>query len=319
MNTVLVTGGAGFIGSHVIRKLLADDYRVVCVDNFNTVYDPKYKEENIAPFLSNKSFRLERVDIRDKDALRKVFGEENPKYVIHLAALADTRNAVTDPLQYVEVNIAGSLNVLDLAKEMKVKNVVMASSSSVYGNTNIFPWNEEEIADKPLSPYGATKRAMEMFAYSYHHNFSLNITCLRYFNAYGENNRPGMVPYVWTEALLRGGKVEISGDGSRKRDYTYVGDVALATIKAMEKPLGFEIINIGDNQPVSLLELLATLEKITGKKADRQMRPSHSASVEMTCADISKAKKLLDWQPTILLEEGMRRLVAWFADNRLKN
>ncbi|MEK7641460.1 MAG: NAD-dependent epimerase/dehydratase family protein [Patescibacteria group bacterium] len=318
MDTVLVTGGAGFIGSHVVRKLIDGGYRVVCVDNFNSVYDPAFKEENIAPLLVYPDvFKLERVDIRDKVALKVVFEKEKPVYVIHLAALADTRNAVDVPGEYVDVNINGTLNVLDFARDYKVKNVALASSSSVYGNTPRFPWVESENADMPLSPYGATKRAIELFAYAYHHNFGLNVTCLRYFNAYGENNRPGMVPYVWTNALLTGKEIEISGDGSRKRDYTYVGDVADATILAMQKPLGYEILNIGNSNPISLVELLVVLEKATGKTATRKMRPSHSASVETTCADISKAKKLIGWEPKVSLEEGMGKLVEWFREKRI--
>ncbi|OHA17022.1 MAG: hypothetical protein A3C79_01935 [Candidatus Taylorbacteria bacterium RIFCSPHIGHO2_02_FULL_45_28] len=319
METVLITGGAGFIGSHVVRRLIDGGYRVVCVDNFNTIYNPAFKEQNVAPFLSLKSFRLERADIRDKAALKMTFEKENPAYIVHLAALGDTRNAVDNPGEYVDVNINGTLNLLELTREYKVKNIVMASSSSVYGNTPRFPWVESETADTPLSPYGATKRAAELFAYTYHHNFGLNITCLRFFNAYGENNRPGMVPYVWTEALLKGKEIEISGDGSRKRDYTYVGDVADATILAMNKPLGYEVLNIGNNKPVSLLELLAVLEKATGKSSTRRMRPSHSASVEITCADISKAKRLLGWEPKVPIEEGIRRLIAWFRENRLED
>jgi UDP-glucuronate 4-epimerase len=318
METVLVTGGAGFIGSHVIRKLIDGGYRVVCVDNFSAFYDPAFKEQNVAPFLPYpKVFSLERVDIRDKVALTAVFEKEKPAYVVHLAAIADTRNAVDNPHEYVDVNITGTLNILDLARDYKVKNIALASSSSVYGNTPRFPWVESETADMPLSPYGATKRATELFAYAYHHNFGLNVTCLRFFNAYGENNRPGMVPYVWTNALLSGKEIEISGDGSRKRDYTYVGDVADGVILAMQKPLGYEVLNIGNSNPVSLLELLAVLEKATGTTATRKMRPSHSASVETTCADISKAKRLIGWEPKVTLEDGMGRLVKWFREVRV--
>lgn len=318
-DTVLVTGGAGFIGSHVVPRLLEKGYRVVCVDSFNNIYDPSYKEENIKPFLSSESFTLARVDIRDMAELREVFTKECPRFVIHLAGLGDTRAAVSNPHEYVSINVTGTINVLELSKEIGVHNVVLASSSSVYGNTERLPWKEDENADRPLSPYGATKRMLEMCAYTYHHNFSLNTTCLRYFNAYGERNRPGMVPYIWTEALLKGKDIEISGDGSRKRDYTYVGDVAEATVQAMEKPLGYEIINVGNSKPFSLLELLLVFEKVTGEKANRRMRPSHSASIEVNCADISKAKKILNWEPKVSLEEGVGKLVTWFTNHRLKD
>lgn len=317
MKTVLVTGGAGFIGSNLVGELLTRGYRVVCVDNFDDTYELSYKEGNIASFLNNKNFVLERVDIRDREAMREIFEKEKPMYVVHLAAKADTRGAVKIPHVYTSVNIEGTLNMFELACEYGVENFVMASSSSVYGNTPRLPWRETEVADRPLSPYGATKRATELLAHTYHHNFGMNITCLRYFNAYGERNRPGMVPYLWTKALLNDDEIELSGNGVRKRDYTYVGDVVRGTILAMEKPLGFEILNIGNSSPVSLRELLSVFEKVLGVTARVRSRPSHSASVEDTYADVSKAKELLGWEPSVSIEEGIQKLIAWFRTNRL--
>lgn len=317
MKTILVTGGAGFIGSNLIAKLLADGERVICIDNFDDLYDPALKVGNLAPFISNPSFVLYRVDIRDMEAFRAMFVAEHPTHVVHLAARPDTRDAVKSPHMYIDINLDGSLNVFELCKEFGVKNLVFASSSSVYGNNEKIPWVESESADRPLSPYGATKRAGELIAYSYHHNFNLSITCLRYFNAYGENNRPTMVPYIWTEKILKGEEIEISGDGSRKRDYTYIGDVVDATIKALNTPLGFEIINVGNSSPVSLKELLAIFEKVTGRTAIVKSRPSHQASVESTYADVTKAQTLLNWEPTTSLEEGITRLVTWFRAHRL--
>lgn len=318
MKTVLVTGAAGFIGSNLTQSLLEKGYRVVGIDNFEDAYDLKFKEAHIAPFVGNSNFALHRVDVRDLPAMRAIFEEEKPSYIVHLAAKADTRAAVKDPYTYTSVNIDGTLNILELCREYPVENLVIASSSSVYGNSSQVPFTEDQTADRPLSPYGATKRAVELLACTYHHNFNMNITCLRYFNAHGENNRPGMVPYIWTEKLLRGEEIEISGDGSRKRDYTYIGDIVRATILAIEKPLGFEVINIGNNTPASLNELLAVFEKVIGTKAKVKSRPSHSASVEETYANIDKAKKLLGWEPEVSLEEGIRRLVAWFRANRLE-
>lgn len=317
MKTVLVTGGAGFIGSNLIRELLAKEYKVVCVDNFDDTYDPALKEQNIAPFLKNKNFVLERVDIRNEEALRGVFEKEKPTLVVHLAAKADTRGAVKIPRIYLSVNIDGTLNILELSREYGIENLVMASSSSVYGNTPRLPWKETETADRPLSPYGATKRTTELLAHTYHHNFGMNITCLRYFNAYGENNRPNMVPYIWTKALLSNNEIELSGEGARKRDYTYIGDVVNGTILAMEKPLGFEVLNIGNSSPVSLRELLSVFEKTLGVTAVVRSRPSHNASVEDTYADVEKAKRLLGWQPTVSIEEGIEKLIVWFRNNRL--
>jgi UDP-glucuronate 4-epimerase len=318
MKTVLVTGAAGFIGSNLTKTLLEEGYRVVGVDNFDDTYDTRFKEANIAPFQGNANFKLERIDIRDTDALKAVFEAEKPSYVVHLAAKADTRKAVDTPRLYVSVNIDGTLNILEVCREHPVENLVIASSSSVYGNSSRVPFTEDQPADRPISPYGATKRAVEHLAHTYHHNFNMNITCLRFFNAVGENNRPGMVPYVWTEKLLHGEEIEISGDGSRRRDYTYIGDIVRGIILAMKKPLGFEVINLGNTAPASLNELLAILEKVIGMKAKVKSRPSTKPSVEETYADISKAKKLLGWEPGTSLEEGLKKLVAWFRTNRLE-
>lgn len=317
MKTVLVTGCAGFIGSNLTKSLLEKGFRVVGVDNFDDTYDVSFKESNIALFSGNANFAIHRVDIRDLPELTAVFEKEKPSYVVHLAAKADTRKAVDIPRIYTSVNIDGTLNILELCREYPVENLVIASSSSVYGNSSNVPFTEDQPADRPISPYGATKRAIEHLAHTYHHNFGMNITCLRYFNAVGENNRPGMVPYIWTEKLLKGEGLEISGDGSRKRDYTYIGDIVRGTVLAMEKPLGFEVINLGNNTPASLNELLAIFEKVIGTTAKARSRPSTKPSVEVTYADITKAKKLLGWEPEVSLEEGITRLVAWFRANRL--
>lgn len=319
METVLVTGAAGFIGSNLTRELLAEGYRVVGIDNFDDTYDPAIKEENVAPFLSNDRFVLERVDIRDAEAMLDIFKREKPTYVVHLAAKADTRRAVNDPRLYVSVNIDGTLNLLEAAREVGgVKKFVLASSSSVYGNDPDVPWSEDARADRPLSPYGATKRATEHLAHTYHHNFGMPIVCLRYFNVYGENNRPGMVPYLWAEKLLRGEEIEISGDGSRGRDYTYVGDTVRGTILAMKSDIDFDVINLGNNKPLTLNELREAFERVLGIKAQVRSRPSHPSSVEQTYANIEKAKRLLGWEPHMPVDEGLSRFVAWFRAHRLK-
>ncbi len=316
-HTVLVTGAAGFIGSNVVPALLERGYRVIALDNFDDTYDRAFKEQHLAPFKDNAQCEFLQLDVRDKDALREVFAKECPVYVIHLAAKADTRAAVDDPYPYVENNIYGLLNLLEAAKEFPVKNFVFVSSSSVYGNDIDMPLSENAPAVRPLSPYGATKRAGELFAYTYHHNFGMNITCLRYFNAYGENNRPSMVPYKWGLALLRGEEIEMSGKGTRSRDYTYVGDIVRGTVMAMEHPLGFEILNLGNSNPLSLRELLSVLEEATGVTAIVRERPSHPASVERTFADVSKAKEVLGWEPEVSTKVGMARLIAWLRTNRL--
>lgn len=319
MKTVLVTGGAGFIGSNLAKELLDKGYRVVCVDNFdNDLYESERKENNIKHIKDNPQFVLYREDIRNKESLQEIFTKEKPSLVAHLAARANVRNAVKDPYPYISINIEGTTHILECSRDSQVENLVLASSSSVYGDDVRTPWKEDYEAAEPVSPYGATKRAAELFAYTYNRNFKQNITCLRYFNAFGENNRPDLVPYIWGKAILEDRVIEISGDGSRRRDYTYVGDVVRATILALEKPLGFEIINIGHSSPVSLNELVEAFKKVSQKDIEVQSRPSNSVSIECTYADISKAKLLLGWEPEISLEEGLQKLLAWLQANRFE-
>jgi UDP-glucuronate 4-epimerase len=319
METILVTGGAGFIGSNLIDKLLQEGHRIICVDNFDDTYDPKLKEGNISSFLKNKNFVLYREDIRNLENLRNIFEKEKPTHIIHLAAKADTRYAIENPYIYVSVNVEGTLNILELAKQFSVKRVIVASSSSVYGNNPNIPWKEEYNTDLPLSAYGATKKMTEMLAYIYHNNFGMSIICLRYFNVYGENVRPSMVPYKWAEAFLTGKEVELSGEGVRKRDFTYIGDVVNATILALTSSLSYEVINIANGQPVSLKELFSVFEKITGVSPKIRNRPSHSASANETFADSTKAKKLLGWEAKVSIEEGISKLIVWFREKRLEN
>jgi UDP-glucuronate 4-epimerase len=316
MKTVIVTGAAGFIGSNLSKELLLRGYRVVGIDNFDDTYDTRFKEEHVHALLPHEHFTLEHIDIRDRKAMMGLFLRAAPESVIHLAAKADTRAAVDDPYPYVDNNITGSLVVFDAAQHVGVKHIVNVSSSSVYGNMPT-PWSESTITDMPISPYGATKRAVELFAHTYHHNFGIPITSLRYFNVYGEHNRPAMVPYKWAQALLRGEEIEMSGKGDRKRDYTYVGDTVRGTILALEHPNGNQTFNIGNNNPVSLRELLETFERVIGVKAKVRERESHKASVEDTYADITKAHSLLGWKPEVPLEEGITRLVEWVRANRL--
>lgn len=316
-----MTGGAGFIGSNLIAKLLSRKgvARVICVDNLNDFYSPRIKLANISSFKKNPRFCFYKKDIRDFDSLQKIFKKEKPEIVAHLAAQANTRLAVSDPKSYHSNNIDGTLNLLELAKNHGVKNFVFASSSSVYGNKNKIPFTEEDRTDFPISPYGVTKKTGELLAHAYHHNFSLNVTCLRFFTVYGENNRPDMVMYKWARNILTDQPIEISGQGERRRDYTYVGDIVAGIERAVKKPLGFEVINLGNSRPVSLKELLKIFEKVSGRKATVISRPSHNASVEDTYTDISKAKKILGWEPKTNIEQGVVKLVGWFRNNRLKN
>jgi len=319
MKRILVTGGAGFIGSSVIDELLATtDCTIACLDNFDDTYERQFKLDNISSSLATKRCVLYEVDITDVTATTAVFTQFLPTHVLHLAAKADTRQAVTDPFSYIDTNISGTTAILEAAVATGVAHVVAASSSSVYGNSLAVPWREDNYAIKPISPYGVTKLSTEYLAYSYFTQFQLPVTMLRYFNVYGERNRPGMVPYLWTEAILKNKPIEISGDGSRRRDYTYIGDIVAGTCAALKQPLGYEVINLGYGSPLSLRELQAIFFTITGGQVEVRSRPSHSASVECTYADNTKAKQLLGWSPTTPPPVGFKKLVDWFAAHRLE-
>ena len=321
MQTVLVTGGAGFIGSNLVEALLKRRTigKVICVDNLDPFYEPAFKKQNVKPFLTNKKFRFYKTDIRNRPALEKIFKNEQPTFVVHLAAKTDTRRAVKEPEEYESVNITGTLNILELSKEYKVKKLIFISSSSVYGNSATPPFSESDVTDFPISPYGATKKAGEILAYTYFYNFGLPITCLRLFNVYGERNRPDLVIYKWVENILHNRSIEMSGVGKRCRDFTYIGDVVRAILLSLRKGKGYEIINIGNSRPVSLAVLLNHIEKSIGKKAVVMPRPSNRASVESTYADIRKAKKILGWEPEVGLEEGLSKFVTWLRKNRFKD
>jgi len=318
MKTILITGGAGFIGSHVCQRLIKQKgvKKVVCIDNLNSDYPVRFKKENLALLSTSKKFKFYKADIRNKAALKKVFQKERPEYVIHLAAKTDTRLALEQPHEYVSTNIAGTVNVLEFAKDVKVKKFIFISSSSLYGNSRAtLPQKEDEIFDLPLSLYGATKRAGEIITHSYYFNYGLHISCLRLFNVYGERMRPGPVISRWTQELLDNKTLEISGKGTRKRDFTYVGDVVDAIVRSLTKGTGHDIFNISASRPISLKELLGTLEKVSGMKAQVRSRPSSKVSIDVSHGDIRQAKKILGWEPKVNLEKGLSRYVTWFKGN----
>lgn len=322
LKTILVTGGAGFIGSNFIETLLKRKAvgRVVCVDNLDPFYNPAFKKENIKPFLKNEKFKFYKTDIRNFSELSKIFENEKPNFVVHLAAKANARASVKEPEEYQTVNIIGTLNLLELSRIHQIKKFIFISSSSVYGNIAKSPFSEMSTTDFPIAPYGASKKAGEVLAHTYAHNFSLPIACLRLFNAYGERQRPDLVLYKWVENILKGKPIEMSGTGKRARDFTHVSDIVRAIELSMKKSASnYEIFNIGNSKPVSLAKLLSHVEKVLGKKAVVINRPSHHSSVESTYADIRKAKKVLGWEPEIPMEEGIERFVQWLRKNRFKD
>ncbi|MEK6794960.1 MAG: GDP-mannose 4,6-dehydratase [Spirochaetota bacterium] len=310
--TILVTGGAGFIGSHTVRALLARGERVVCIDNFNDYYDVRIKEANTASFAGNASFSLHRADICDREFMTALFKQYKFDAVCHLAARAGVRPSIADPFIYQRTNIEGTLTLLDRARQYDVKNFVFASSSSVYGNSQKIPFSETDNVDKPISPYAATKRATEIIAYTYHHLYGLPITALRFFTVYGPSGRPDMAPYLFTDAIANGRTITRFGDGTSKRDYTYVDDIVQGILAAIDTALPYEIMNLGNNSPVALNDFIATIERHLGKKAVIQEKPVQPGDVDITYADISKAQKLLGYRPTTSIDEGLGRFIDWY-------
>jgi len=309
---VLITGGAGFIGSHVCEALLKRGDEVVCIDDFNDYYDPKRKEKNINDCIQNKNFRLYREDIRNYEGLKSIFEKELPDKIIHLAARAGVRPSILNAFLYEDVNVRGTLNILDLAKEFKVRNFVFASSSSVYGINKSVPFSESDNVDNPISPYAATKKSGELLCFTYHHLYGLNMICLRFFTVYGPRGRPDMAPYLFTKSINEGKPIEVFGDGHSKRDYTFVSDIVMGIVSALDKELGYEIINLGNSQPIELNELISVIEQNLGKKAKIARKQMPEGDVPITYAGISKAQKLLGYNPKTTVKEGMKRFIDWY-------
>lgn len=319
MAKILVTGGAGFIGSHITRKLLERGDSVVCVDEFNDYYPPEIKEKNVAPFLENPNYTLYRGTIVDYGFLKSIFEKENEKEkiqrVIHAAARAGVRPSMQDPFLYEEVNVRGTLNLLDLAKDFKIENFVLLSTSSVYGLSKKIPFCEGDETN-PISPYAATKLATEIFAYAYNHMYDLNINVVRPFNIYGPSGRPDMIPFMFTQLIDEGRELVKFGDGTMKRDHTYIDDFADGVIAAMDKVFGFEIFNLGNSNPVELGYFIEVVEKNLGKKAIIKEMLVPATEVPITYADISKAKRMLGYDPKTKIEEGMKNFVEWYKERK---
>jgi len=309
---ILVTGCAGFIGSHVAEALLLRGDTVIGIDNINDYYDPAKKEKNLEILKKHKKFVFYKEDIRNYDNLKRIFIRENPDKVVHLAARAGVRASIQNPLLYQEVNIRGTLNLLELAKNSKAKSFVFASSSSVYGNQEKTPFSEDNDVSTPISPYAATKRAGELLCYTYHHLYNTSITCLRFFTVYGPRGRPDMAPYKFTKLIIEGKPVPRYGDGTTKRDYTYITDIVKGVIAAIDKELSFEIINLGNNKPVMLNDFIRVIEEATHRKAVIKEMPMQPGDVNITYADIRKAQRLLGYQPETSIEEGMKKFVEWY-------
>jgi UDP-glucuronate 4-epimerase len=312
---VLVTGGAGFIGSHCVEVLLQRGDTVVCVDNFNDFYDPKVKKANIAACKKNKNFILYDEDIGNYKEIEKIISKEKPNKILHLAARAGVQPSLKDPLEYVRTNVVGTANLLEACRKHNILNFVFASSSSVYGGNKKVPFSEEDRVDNPYSPYAATKKSCEVLASNYHHVAGMRIVALRYFTVYGPRNRPDMAIYTFAQKIKEGKEITLYGKGDEiKRDWTFVGDIVEGTIKALDnvEKFGFEIINLGNSKPVSVAYFVSLLEKALGKKAITKRAPLPVGDVPITYADSRKAKKLLGWEPVTPIEDGVEQFAQWF-------
>ena len=314
-NTVLLTGGAGFIGSNLIERLLKDGYDIVCLDNFNDYYAPQIKRNNIKPFLRERNFNLVEVDIRDKDTLKKVFEKYKFQKVIHLAAQAGVRFSLKQPNLYVDVNVNGTLNLLELSKEYKIKNFIFGSSSSVYGATKEIPFSEEGKL-KPISPYGVSKRTGELLCYTYNHLYNLPVTVLRFFTVYGPRQRPDMAIHKFTKLIDEGKEICLYGNGETSRDYTYISDIVEGIISSLNKDFNYEIFNLGNSNPTNLSHLIFLIEKNLGKSAKIRYLSEQPGDPSITFADISKSKRMLNYNPKIKIEEGIKRFVEWYKNEK---
>lgn len=307
---IIITGAAGFIGSWTAKELVKQGHNVAGIDNFNDYYNPQFKKSNIKEL----KIKFYDADVRDYGKLKDIFKAGKIDAVIHLAAMVGVRPSIENPFVYEEVNVKGTLNMLELAKENKVKKFVFASSSSVYGNSKEIPFNEEGKTN-PISPYAATKKAGEALCHSYSYLYNLPITCLRFFTVYGPNGRPDMAPYKFVDKIAHGVPIEMYGDGTTRRDYTFVSDIVSGVVKSIDLK-GFETINLGCGNPVKLKDFISVIEKNLGKKAKIVQKEMQMGDVEQTYADISKAKKLLGYSPKVKVEEGMKIFCDWYMKER---
>jgi len=312
----LITGAAGFIGSRTAQILLDQKYKIVAIDNLNDYYDIRIKKFRLSLLKQDKNFIFYEGDIEDKSFLSDIFKKHTISTVINLAARAGVRYSITNPFIYASTNYYGSLNLLDLMRENNISKYVMASTSSIYAGSEM-PYKEDSSVNQPISPYAASKKAAELIAYTYSHQFNIDASIVRYFTVYGPSGRPDMSVLRFIKWIDEGVPMVLYGDGTQSRDFTYIDDIARGTIAASEKKVGYEIINLGGGQnPISINTLIAKIELLLNKSAIINQKPFHSADVDSTWADITKAKKLLDWEPITTLDQGLEKTIKWYFENR---
>lgn len=312
---ILITGGAGFIGSTLVDRLVKDN-KILVVDNFNDFYDVKIKEKNVAPNLKNDNYKLYRGDICDNSLMQKIFEENNIDVVVHLAAKCGVRPSLDAPLDYVNTNIYGTVNILEKMKQFGVKKIVFASSSSVYGNCKAEKFSEDLKISEPISQYAATKSACEQFIYTYSELYDINAVCLRFFTVYGPKQRPDLAISKFVNLIMNNKPIPLYGDGSTMRDYTYIDDIVDGIVQAIGyNKTKYEIINLGGGSPVTLNKMVEVIEEVLSKKAQINHLPMQAGDVEKTVSDIAKAKKLLNYEPKISFHDGIKKFVEWKLAN----
>ena len=319
MSKYFLTGGAGFIGSSLSERLLREGNEVVAIDNFCDFYNPEIKEKNVKELLKNSRFKLYRKDIRDRQAIKEIFSENKIDIVVHLAAMAGVRPSIENPILYQEVNCVGTQNILEEMKESKIRKLVMASSSSVYGNNKDVPFKENAIVDYAISPYAATKKANEVMTHVYHKLFNIDVIMLRFFTVYGPKQRPDLAINKFTRLLLENKEIPMFGDGTSSRDYTYIEDIVDGITKSCDyctrNEYVYEILNLGNSAPITLKEMVAIIGKILNVTPQINQLPMQQGDVEKTYADISKAKKLIGYEPKTSFEEGVKNFIDWYKEN----
>lgn len=311
--TYLVTGGAGFIGSTLVEALLRRGEQVVCVDNLTSYYDPARKRRNLAWAAGQPGFTMAEADIRDAEALAAIFAAHKPRRVAHLAAMPGPRPSIADPALYEQVNVGGTVHMLELARRHEVESFLLASTSSVYGKAAKLPFEEDDPTDRPLSPYAATKKAAEVLAYTFHSLYGTPTSVVRFFTVYGPRGRPDMTPYLFVDKMVRGEPfVLFDGGVNLFRDYTYVDDIVAGVLAALDRPQPYEIFNLGNAQPVEMRRFVALLEQITGLQALVEARPLPATEPPMTFASTEKAGRLLGFESNTSIEQGLERFWAWY-------
>ncbi len=312
MGAILVTGGAGFIGSHLCDRLIRAGREVVCLDVFDNFYPRETKLRNIEALKGEDRYHLYEGDIRDPALLEDLFGHHSLDAVVHLAARAGVRPSLELPRLYADVNVTGTATLLEHCRAFKVRRFIFGSSSSVYGNSDAVPFRESGPASEPVSPYAATKRAGELLCHTYHHLYGMDISCLRFFTVYGPRQRPEMAIHKFTRLIDRGDVVPIFGDGSSARDYTYVDDIVDGLEAAVERTRGYQVLNLGRSEVVDLWTLVSLLEAALGKKARTTPEREQPGDVRQTCADISRAREILGYRPRVDIRDGIGRFVEWY-------